>query len=150
MNQDVSTSRFELYAWAWKLFREHPLFGIGWGMYRTTVVGNVTFRAVLDTHNIYLQLLAETGLIGFLVFVTLFLYMWIKTKNAYLECLQKYPQSIWKMAISFSLLYQTFFLLYGLTGNTLYDQHNQILYMISCSILASYRFITIRNMEGSI
>lgn len=142
---DVSSLRLSLYAWALKLFTGHPLFGIGWGAYRTTVVGNVTYMKVLDTHNIYLQLLAETGIVGFAIFAILFAVMWNKTKKAYIASLSSDIAPEWRISISFSFIYQTFFLLYGLTANTLYDQHYQILYMVSCAIYAGYQFHYSRN-----
>jgi putative inorganic carbon (HCO3(-)) transporter len=68
-----------VYVWgaAASLFRDHPFLGVGYGNYRflyadfafvpNAVVGSV------DAHNIYLQLLAETGVVGFLSF---FILLW--------------------------------------------------------------------------
>lgn len=140
IGEDVTSSRSFLYIWSLKLFQESPLFGIGWGTFRTTVIGNTTLRTSLDVHNIYLQLLCETGIVGFICFVTTFFMSWNTTKNAYYQCVADNTgkASQWRQILFFSLAYQTFFLLYGLSGNPLYDQHYQILYMFSCSITAAY------------
>lgn len=139
--KDVSSARLSLYSWAWKLFTENPLLGIGWGVYRTTVVGNATYAAVAHTHNIYLQLLSETGIIGFFFIVLTFLVFWVATKKAYYQCLSDDNTRItaWRRNLFFSFGYQTFFLLYGLTGNVLYDTHYQIIYLFACSIVVAYR-----------
>lgn len=145
--EDVSSARLGLYKWAWRLFTENPLIGIGWGNYRTTVVGNVTFASELDTHNIYLQLLTETGIIGFLCASMTFAVFWVITKNAYYQCLvdNSINNSSWKQILLFSFAYQTFFLLYGLTGNVFFEQHYQLIYMFACSIVIAYRFKTIQS-----
>ncbi len=137
---DISSLRLSLYVWAIRLFRRNPLIGIGWGDYRTTVIGNVSRFKDLDTHNIYLQLLCETGIIGFAVFVLLFVTFWVLSKNAYCRCLadDNNAHTNWLQVLSFSFSYQSFFLLYGLTGNVLYDQHSQILYALSCGMTLAY------------
>ncbi len=145
--EDVTTGRTRLYLWALELFRRNPIFGIGWGRYRTTVVGNVTLVKDFETHNIYLQLLAETGIIGFIAFVTTFLIFWNTTRIAYCKCVQNNNlyEANWRKLLYFSLAYQTYFLLYGLTGNPLYDPHFQLMYIFSCVIIAAYS-IAKRNM----
>ena len=141
--EDITTGRTRLYVWALELFRRNPIFGIGWGRYRTTVVGNVTLVKDLETHNIYLQLLAETGLIGFIVFVTTFIIFWNATRIAYCDCFQNKRAStaIWQKLLFFSLAYQTYFLLYGLTGNPLFDSHFQIMYIFSCLIIIAFKSV---------
>lgn len=143
VGEDVSSARNALSIWAVQLFKENPVIGIGWNVYRTTVIGNATMVTALDTHNIYLQLLCETGIIGFGLFVSLFAVLWIQTKNAYIDCIQSDRGNvfIWGIALKFSFMFQTFFLLYGLTGNPLYDQSWQIIYMFSVAICIGYRYM---------
>ena len=52
LGEDISSSRTDLTAWAWQVFAENPILGIGWGDYRTSIIGNVTRVKELDTHNI--------------------------------------------------------------------------------------------------
>jgi putative inorganic carbon (hco3(-)) transporter len=64
-------SRLALWQAAFSLFVGHPVLGIGYGNYKYLYTSFMTISAQLDTldaHNLYLQLLSETGLIGFLVF----------------------------------------------------------------------------------
>lgn len=140
LGEDISSSRTDLTAWAWQVFSENPIFGIGWGDYRTSIIGNVTRIKELDTHNIYMQLLSESGLVGFICFMLPMSQFWIKAKNAFCICTQNEDvfSTEWKSVTKFSFAFQTFFLLYGLTGNPLYDPNWQIMYMIACGMTLSY------------
>jgi O-antigen ligase len=77
--EDVSNGRSKLYALAWELFLQNPIFGIGFGNFRSygsELIGNIT-----NVHNIYLQLLCELGvfsaLIIFLAMIFFFIYVYI-------------------------------------------------------------------------
>jgi len=141
---DITSGRSKLSAWAVKLFLQNPVTGIGWGFYRTTTRGNATLLKYLDVHNVYLQLLCETGLIGFIAFVTVFAVSWNMTKKSYCACISTENPVLrkWKTPLLFSFAFQTYFLLYCLTGNPLYDQFYQVLYSVSCSIAVAYRFVS--------
>jgi O-antigen ligase len=67
-----ASSRLLVWAAAAALFFGHPIIGVGYGNYRFLYAGAVP--GPLDAHNIYLQLLAETGLVGFLSF---FILLWL-------------------------------------------------------------------------
>lgn len=57
-----------------KMFRDHPLVGVGVGQFRYQFAkyATVEFLRQPDTHNIYIEQLAETGLLGFAFFVWVF------------------------------------------------------------------------------
>lgn len=60
--------RYEIFGKSWNVFLSHPLNGIGWGALEVELQdGKYSFGAVPHhAHNFVLQLLAETGLFGFL------------------------------------------------------------------------------------
>lgn len=72
----TGNGRSYLYECAWSMFHANPLLGCGWGTYSkyvaTTSLGamysNLGFSS-MSAHNVYLQLLAETGVIGLISFV---------------------------------------------------------------------------------
>jgi O-antigen ligase len=70
-----SAGRLILWATAWNIFANSPLFGAGlWNfhlLYREYFQVSWLPPTILGTHNIYLQLLSETGLCGFLAFLGL-------------------------------------------------------------------------------
>ncbi|MRG85077.1 O-antigen ligase family protein [Salinibacillus xinjiangensis] len=56
-----------------EVFIESPLFGQGFGVRPADFLD---MGKVLSTHNVYLQILVEVGIIGFFVFIVLLYYIW--------------------------------------------------------------------------
>lgn len=122
-----SMTRFSMWALALRSFGKNPIFGIGWNGYKYQFfqyLYNPNTRAeryaYLNAHNVYLQLLAETGIIGFSLYMSGVISIFRKSINA---LTMKYRNSSLdvKAVLLFSITMQTFFLLYSLTGNCLYD-----------------------------
>ena len=59
---DMSVGRVDVWLKAFSMFGNHSLVGIGWGQY---VNQGGWFWNI---HNIYIQLLVETGIIGFIIY----------------------------------------------------------------------------------
>lgn len=123
-----NSGRDQLYKQALQFFEENPIFGIGWSNFRVMY----SFRGT-HVHCIYLQLLCETGLVGFGIFVFFFAARLINTlslvrKTRFTGNIQ---ESNW---IKFSFFIQLYFLLYGITGNPLYDIEETIMYFFAIGI----------------
>jgi len=73
VDEFTQASRLTLWGAAAMMFIEHPALGIGYGNYRSTYNDYLPQLEgdQLDAHEIYLQMLAETGIIGFAVFLVL-------------------------------------------------------------------------------
>ncbi len=98
---------------------DHPLIGIGAkNFYKHNALG-------LDVHNVYLQLLAENGVIGFCLMIFAFAY---RLRIAY-YC----SKANFDADLVLCLGVQIFFLLYSLTGNALYDVNFFYVYLIFSS-----------------
>ena len=70
-DRNVAT-RLVLWDISWKMFLDHPLLGVGMGDYSREAEKRLAERHVrttVDSHNIYLQILATRGLVGFIPFV---------------------------------------------------------------------------------
>jgi O-antigen ligase len=70
-DRNVAT-RLVLWDISWKMFLDHPLLGVGMGDYSSEAEKRLAERHVrttVDSHNIYLQILATRGLVGFVPFV---------------------------------------------------------------------------------
>ena len=68
-----------LFQQAFDMFAESPLFGHGWGSYKyrsnVSIIGAIYGRdSSMLAHNCYLQLLAEVGLIGLILFILVFIF----------------------------------------------------------------------------
>lgn len=57
-----------LFSAAWRIFMDHPLTGVGLKNYRE-VCAHYTEHCHPHPHNIYLEFLSESGIVGFLLFV---------------------------------------------------------------------------------
>lgn len=116
---DMFNSRKPLYSLAVKEFKEHPFVGIGWGNYKYEYSQKVVEKEMdlMDTHNIYLQLLCETGILGFIFFMTLFTVIFIKGLK---EILNKRNRT-YMTNLSRFIAFECYFLIEGFFGNTLYD-----------------------------
>lgn len=69
----TAVSRLAIWGGAFSVFARSPLLGVGFGNLRGLMGGLLTLPNgwTGDAHNLYLELLAETGVIGFLVFSAL-------------------------------------------------------------------------------
>ena len=140
---DVSNGRFKLYAIAWNFFEKSPLMGIGWREFSKEVVNFYNQDSVLrDAHNVFLQLLCETGITGFLVFISLFVYAITQTVRLVIKCTKNMISlsDKTKTVLIFSLCYQVFFLSYCITGNPLYDLETVYVYIISVGFSSGIYF----------
>lgn len=111
----ASNGRLILWNNAFQLFKQSPVFGIGWRQFSEQ--NNVLYMEGNNVHNDYLQWLCETGIVGFLLIFIPFFYLWIK---AMLRCLElnKMQRSGYRLYIGDARCYaliscaiQTFFLI---------------------------------------
>lgn len=75
---DTVGIRYGLWLAGWRMWLEHPVLGVGIGQYSNQLIyyGRDLLSAdhlQLIAHNMYIQILAETGLVGFVLFIAMFL-----------------------------------------------------------------------------
>ena len=75
-----AAQRYEIQQVAWQVFRDHPVFGVGLGVYPQANALYAPHLGRRDTHNTYLNLAAEVGLPGLLLWCLLF---WSVLRYAY-------------------------------------------------------------------
>ncbi|MBK6689670.1 MAG: O-antigen ligase family protein [Deltaproteobacteria bacterium] len=130
--------RLGLFRAGWRLFLEHPLFGVGHGAYGLTVGPYLPAGAsgvhLTSPHNQWLQVLAETGLVGFLGFV-------LATTTAWWRALQVVLHSGPGPALlhRFVLVSMVGLLITGLTHSTLHHPTVALLYWSLAGIAVSAR-----------
>lgn len=130
----MSVGRVDVWLKAFSMFGKHSLVGIGWGQY---VNQGGWFWNI---HNIYIQLLVETGIIGFIIYCGWFLFHLVRTWSIYSK-MRVNPEDYTNIdycLMNFSLAMQIFFILYGFTGNPLYDREMFVPYFIACAISVNY------------
>lgn len=146
-SDNASLLRLLMWERAQSIFNEHPLVGIGWYGFRYQSGLSASTGAAAGCHNIYLELLCETGMIGFCVYAFAMAYSLIMTlrnisfvHNSENEGLKHMK---WALASSFAI--QFFVILYGLTGNPIYDA-TFCFYAVAVAINISFT----TNMRGRI
>lgn len=119
--QDFTSGRTELYILAWDAFLAHPIFGLGWDMFYSVIPESFQDlhgqNIVEDAHNIYLQFLAETGIVGtpFLVVPMFYLY-WLVCRQ--FSRLKDSTHQTARMFCVSSFMIQSFLLVMGLFDPT--------------------------------
>ena len=139
MGEDVSIlGRYEFWDAALRAFDDNRIFGIGWFGFRTIVAPTVFYTG--HAHNVYIQLLCETGIVGFSVIMISFAYFLYKGYRAlyYVAHNKNIIRRNMQILVLFAFMYQIYFLLYCATGNPLYDVYVFPVYFASCSISTLY------------
>lgn len=144
----VTNKRYDmLWLPAILLFLDAPLLGIGWGNFKYSFTIYYPYTANQNNaHNVYLQLLSETGIVGTtIIMIAIFYTLYVtaspihKWRNKQIKLENKKL-----MALGISLTMQIYFLLYSLSGNPLYDINCYLLYMLSIAMSAAVNF-SIKN-----
>ena len=134
---EASNGRFTLYRYAISEFGRHPIIGIGWGKYSA-------LYGASGTHNIYLQLLCECGIIGFLFAIVGLFFALYKT----IQMLKKQNnEEKVGVLLKCSVFIQVYILVYGMFGNPLYDQNFILMYCTGLLIALVCYFATKRNIN---
>lgn len=104
---NFASNKERVYIWkaAIEMFREHPIAGVGKGNWAKEAKNNYfprfksewpVFGAFAHAHNVYLTLLAETGIIGLL----LFLSFWLSAAWLIFSNVQAMPKNSFDFALS--------------------------------------------------
>ena len=75
-----NTERLLIWQSAYNMFRDHPVLGVGLGQYKDNyqqkyILPQATEKYLGHAHNNFLQMLAENGLVGFIGFVVMLVYI---------------------------------------------------------------------------
>ena len=136
---ELMSGRNLLWDAAWDVFLNNPVFGIGFGSFAEYYGAYMLERgAAYLTHSIYFGMLAETGLVGTLLFCSLFAWGVSRTlKGVFaLRRLQQYDSQC-EYILLVSLCLQGWFLGYGITGNGIYDANEMFFYVVALVMMQS-------------
>ena len=129
-SSDFTNGRVKLWSETIEVFNMNPVFGIG--------AGAIDSQIGEKTHNIYIQILGEMGILGIFVFAFAFLFSLVKTVRLIRSYLTKdYIKNEHKYLLALGLYMQIYFILYGLSGNPLYSPIFLTIYMLMISIVNS-------------
>ncbi|MFH0852071.1 MAG: O-antigen ligase family protein [bacterium] len=105
-DEGSSLGRLEIWQESWQVFLKNPLLGVGLGNYPRAVDAIAPYRSPITSHNLYLDILSETGIFGlaawtFLLFGTI----WQFAGRAKKELVEKDPGAAIKIGLMGSLIY---------------------------------------------
>lgn len=135
-NVTFLSGRESLFEVAWSLFKENKLLGLGWGGYPYAASSFTGFEG-MQAHNIYLQLLAETGLVGFSIFMMRFMYILFCSINNLKSASEADDET--KRKLSFVVFAIVYYLAYGFSGLVLTDITLVYLFMFAEAITVYYK-----------
>lgn len=75
-----NSERLLMWNSAWNMFRDHPVLGVGLGQYKDNyqhkyISPKAKEPNLAHAHNNFLQMLAENGMVGFIGFISMFIYI---------------------------------------------------------------------------
>ena len=134
-NDGIALSNREIY-WdlALRMYNQSPLFGNGlrsYDFYYNLMSGrNIIFAGA---HNCYLQMLAEIGFIGTILYVGFIMFMIIKTLKGMTYCIKNNFSNTGKVFI-LSFMMQCMFILLALSESAFIAPYSLILYFIMLNL----------------
>ena len=127
INEGASHSvsqRYDLWRVNWQMFKDHPIVGVGYGYnyfftheYNQKVFGHESFEA--QTHNNFLQVLAGSGLPGFVIWLYFCAFFFWSALKLYWR--DRGQDTLARAVALGSVGAQVFFHIGGLTQSTFFD-----------------------------
>jgi O-antigen ligase len=133
-------TRLVLWDIAWDLFKQHPVLGVGMGDYSTEadeLVGDRTVTTTTDTHNVFLQVLATRGLVGFIPFVIFWVVVLrslFRVKRGSVRDSLEWHYAVAAIAVTVAILFG------ALTENNVDDEEVFIAYLFVLGLALSARY----------
>lgn len=138
-SDDLLTGRSTiLWPIAFMMFNSRKMFGTGINTFNYMINTSNTNNTTLanwgyHAHNIYIQLLGETGLIGIVFLGSLLLVNITRTVRLIKS------NSADRRILSISMLLQVLWIIYGMTGNTFYYTAQLLVYIVAVGCMEAVR-----------
>ena len=134
---DVLSGRETFWNYAMEMFHRHPIIGEGFLSFNDYAF-NQGFRYYgerwnYQAHNVYLQLLGETGIIGFSLIAILIILIITKAIS-----IAKHNLNFWDVCLVYWIV---LFGVYSLTGNTLYYPCQMIILVLAILFVSNIKKI---------
>ena len=126
LQKNADTGRFTKWEACISMFKDSPLNGLGLGLYMD-VLDDYTSKGGRYAHNCYLQILAETGLLGIIPFLIFIITVITKSIKSLIKNMDNFLLCIFIAFISF--------LIHSFFDTQLYSLRLSILFWILCAFL---------------
>ena len=134
----MMSGRDVLWEKAVEIFKENVWSGIGFGSFEKYFGNHYSISGISAflTHNIYFGLLAETGIVGTTLYLCFMVYTFLRTLRINtLVRRSKYKEI--RYVYLCSLMMQIWFIVYGFTGNGIYDITESFIYFTAIANVLS-------------
>lgn len=129
----ASMNRILMWEYAVEMINDSPIFGAGWWGFRyESGIITILPDAATGCHNIYLEVLANCGIVGFVVFIAVLLSSLISNIKNIAICTTNEGIERYKRVLLAAIAIQIFCMMYGLTGNVIFDRTFHF-YMVAVS-----------------
>lgn len=135
--------RYVKWLYAIKLFLRRPICGYGFGSYNEAA-RLVGYKASFYAHNIYIQLLSDTGMLGLFSFILFAGYNLFRSWKVLRTNCIKMVNSNADFVLIFSLSIQLIILIYGISGNSIFYSFQLFIYLFS-TFMANRSIVYIEN-----
>ncbi|MDI6711717.1 MAG: O-antigen ligase family protein [Anaerosomatales bacterium] len=138
--QVATSGRSILWSLALDIFESNRLTGIGFANFvpYSDAISGAPWFGLYHVHNIYLQLLAETGVMGFGIMLGFLGSALVSTWRSYRAALRWRDNDARYILVS-SIALQVWFIVYGFSGNGLYGWQEMYLYLSAVAMALSVR-----------
>ena len=133
------SNREAYWALAFRMFEQNPWFGTGMRSY-DIFYQNMTNRDLVfaGAHNCYLQILAEIGIVGVVLFFSAIFYIYfLSLKSVYFSVKNRYEQDL-AIYIITTLIIQSLFLMMALSESVFIAPYSCVLFFILANITLNF------------
>ncbi|MBR3928535.1 MAG: O-antigen ligase family protein [Clostridia bacterium] len=131
-------TRWRLWSDAWNLWTENPIFGIGWEQFAGLTTSKLSYSRSHNVNMDYLQMLCETGIVGFILMITPIMCMFKRAISLCRYVVKTGSFAQQRNIILFAVYIQIFILMYALIEVPFYSITYFTFYILSCIIINTF------------
>lgn len=130
----VTSGRIAIYIQMIEIFSKNKLTGVGWQNFADYSNSRSLSGAINQGHNVFLQIMCETGIIGLVFFLSIMIIYFFRSKKLLSTSVgMGYNQKYYMIGLSIFIFYWLFWI----SGNPLYDPVYYLSWIISLVIIFS-------------
>lgn len=126
--------RSSLWDLAINMFRESPVFGKGYCAYEA--YAEASDLNTTSAHNYYLQVLAELGVVGLLMYIWVFVVGCVSAVRTIIRTTEEWKRN----AVGAALAIQIFTIVYSVTATSMMYYYILIPYFLSCAVVRAIAY----------
>lgn len=125
--------RYMFYKRGLKIVAEHPVFGVGLDNFRNESYGLTNTRTGTYAHSNYIELLADTGILGFIIYCSIYFTILIRIARLRIKDITESQKGLYLLATSSIIIY----ILYDFAMVSYYEKFSWLIltFIITATLL---------------